>query len=90
MNLLGLFRRRRLTAAEQHTEAMASFRAQNALRAQLQADARHRQIVALCELGGFDTMFHNDAKNEARQAEILLDLTRRVEALEKATQESKE
>lgn len=90
MNLLGFFRRRRLTAAEQRTEALASFRAQNALHAQLQADARHRRIVALCELGGFDTMFHNDAKNLARQAELLLDFKRRIEALEKATQEIEE
>lgn len=44
--------------------------------------ARRKQIQYLHELGGFDTFFENDDQNWARQAELLVEFKRRLDAIE--------
>ena len=86
MNLLNFFLRRR-RAAELRADALASLRAQKAEFLELQRELERRQVVALHELGGFDTTFSSGAYNWTRQAELLLDFKRRIEALEQRAEE---
>lgn len=47
-------------------------------------DALHSKKVKLMrELGGFDTTFNDDDGNWVRHFEVMLELRRRIEALEK-------
>lgn len=87
MSLLNFFLRRRRAAAELRADALASLRSQEAAFLELQRELERRQVVALHELGGFDTAFSNGAHNWARQAELLLDFKRRIEALEQRAEE---
>ena len=49
---------------------------------QQRAALQDKQIAYLHELGGFDTFFNNNEKNWARQAEILVEHKRRLDAIE--------
>jgi hypothetical protein len=49
---------------------------------QERAAMQNKQIAYLHELGGFDTFFNNNEQNWARQAEILVEHKRRLDAIE--------
>lgn len=49
---------------------------------QERAALQDKQIAYLHELGGFDTFFNNNEQNWARQAEILVEHKRRLDAIE--------